>query len=66
MCGRIVYGSYGFVVPGNCASVSLAVTMAFRAKAVVVAKAFGARAVRAYRAVAMALSRQNCESESRR
>ena len=39
--------------------VALAVAMAFRAKAVVVGKALGAKAVRAYRAVAMALSRQN-------
>ena len=39
-------GSYGFVVPGSCAGVSLAVAVAFRVKAVVVAVAFRAKAVR--------------------
>ena len=43
--GQIVYGSYGFVTPDSCAGVSLAIAMAFGAKAVVVAKAFGAKAV---------------------
>ena len=28
MCGRIVYGSYGFVAPDSCAGVSLTVAMA--------------------------------------
>ena len=54
LCRCIVDGSYGFVVPVSCAGVSLAVAMAFRAKAMVVAKAFRAKAVRVYRAVAMA------------
>ena len=36
-----------FVAPDSCAGVSLAVALAFRAKAVVAAKAFRAKAVRA-------------------
>ena len=51
----IVYGGYGFIEPGSREGVSFTV-----------AKAFGAKAVRAYRAIAMAFSRQNCESGSRR
>ena len=44
----------------SCAGVSLAVAMAFRTKAVVVAKAFRAQAVRAYRAVAKACAPNLC------
>ena len=47
-------------MPDSCAGVSLAVAMAFRAKAVVIAKAFHAKAVRAYRAVAKACAPKLC------
>ncbi len=41
-----VFDSYCFVAPDSCAGVSLAVPMAFRAKAVVAAKVFRAKNVR--------------------
>ena len=61
-------------MPESCAGVSLAVAMAFRAKAVVVAKAFHAKAVvvakafrakavRVYRAVAKACAPKLCTVE---
>ena len=34
LCGCIVYGSYGLVVPYSCAGVSLTIAMAVRTKAV--------------------------------
>ena len=63
LCGRIVDDSYGFIVSGSCVGVSLMVAMAFRTKAVVVAKAFRAKAVRAYRAVAKVCTPKLCTVE---
>ena len=47
-------------MPDSYAGVSLAVAMAIGAKAVVVAKAFRAKAVRAYQAVAKACTPKLC------
>ena len=44
----------------SCVGVSLTLAMAFRTKAVVVANAFHAKAVRAYRAVAKACAPNLC------
>ena len=56
LCRRIVYGSYGFVVPDSRAGVSSG------SYGFVVPNSCAGVSL----AVAMALSRQNCESESRR
>ena len=68
--GRIVDGSYGFVVPNSCASVSLTVAMALPCQSCAGVSLTVARAllypiaVRAYRTVARALPCQSCADVS--
>ena len=64
-------GSYGFVVPDSRVGVSLAVAMAFCAKAVRTYRGgsygcFAPKLCGSIEAVAMAVSRQSCADVSRR